>query len=151
MFGRGKIDISIQKTKYTPGDTISGTIDLTLKKPVKAREMTISLLGEYTTKVTRRRGLVPGIERARRGSISDWLTSSESTYDVRTKTESVRICTFKEQLGGEAEYSQSRRYHLRIRIPPDTPISSVIKWYLLARLDIAHGLDVTKKIRITIG
>jgi hypothetical protein len=31
------------------------------------------------------------------------------------------------------------------------PTSSVVKWYLLAKLDIPHGRDITKKVGITIG
>jgi sporulation-control protein spo0M len=150
MFGRGRIDISIQKTRYAPGDTISGSVDLTLKKPLEAREMTLSLVGEYTTKVTGRQGLVPGAEKARKWSISEWTTSSEPVQDVKTQKVGVQICAFKEQLGGEGEYSQSRSYDIRIKIPTDTATSSVVQWYLLAKLDIPHGLDVTKKRRITI-
>jgi hypothetical protein len=48
-FGKGKINISIQKTYYAPGDLISGNVALTLKKPVKAREVSISLIGEEIT------------------------------------------------------------------------------------------------------
>ena len=150
MFGRGKIDISIQKTSYAAGDTISGSVNLTLKKPVEAREMTLSLVGEYKTKIATRGGLVRGAEKAQRWSISEWKTSSEPMQNVGTRKVGVHFSAFKEQLGGEGEYSQSRRYDLRIKIPTDTPSSSTVKWYLLAKLDIPHGLDVTKKLRITI-
>ena len=47
MFGKGKIDIAIQKSHYAPGDIVSGNVALTLKRPVKARELSISLIGEY--------------------------------------------------------------------------------------------------------
>jgi len=50
MFGKGKVDIIIPKTNFSPGDAISGNVVLTLKKPVKAREVNISLIGEQTTK-----------------------------------------------------------------------------------------------------
>ena len=49
MFGKGKIDINIPKTDFLPGDKISGNVLLALKKPVKAREASISLIGEQTT------------------------------------------------------------------------------------------------------
>ena len=45
-FGKGKIDVTILKTYYAPGDIISGNVALTLKKPVKMREVSISLIGE---------------------------------------------------------------------------------------------------------
>lgn len=154
MFGRGKIDISIQKTRYAPGDTISGSVNLTLNNQVKAREMTLSLMGEYKTKVTSQRSVGIVTVRARRWQMSETIALSrhaEPTYDVGQQTEHVRISIFKEQLDGEGEYSQSRRYDLKIKIPTDTPTSSVVNWYLLAKLDIPHGRDVTKKVLITIG
>lgn len=45
-FGKGKINMTVQKTNYAPGDTISGNVALTLKNPVQAREVSISLIGE---------------------------------------------------------------------------------------------------------
>ncbi len=44
-FGKGKINTSVQKTNYAPGDTISRNVALTLKKPVQAREMSMFLIG----------------------------------------------------------------------------------------------------------
>jgi hypothetical protein len=154
MFGRGKIDISIQKTGYAPGDTISGSVNLTLNNQVKAREMTISLMGEYTTEVARQRGIDAVTVRARRFQMSDTIVTHQPavpTYDVGHKTEHVRICIFKERLDGEGKYSQSRGYKFKIKIQTDTPDSSAVNWYLLAKLDIPHGRDITKKAPITIG
>jgi len=161
MFGRGKIDISIKKASFAPGDTISGSVDLTLRKAVKAREMTISLVGEYMTTETRRGFRVSGSGNItgamhwgrmdRRMLMSDAITKSAPTYDFETDTKTVRICGFKEQLDGEGEYSQSRRYHFEIIIPADLPISSIVKWYLLAKLDVHYGPDLSKKIRLKIG
>jgi hypothetical protein len=159
MFSGGKLDISVEKTGYAPGDTISGTVTLTLKKPVKAREMTLSLSGEYITTVTARViGPVPSA-RPKGGlllSRGRMLQSNETRkiapiYHYKKSTETVRISGFKEQLDGEGEYSQSRSYDIRIKIPTDTATSSVVNWYLLAKLDVPHGRDVTKKVPITIG
>ncbi|NWF77066.1 MAG: hypothetical protein HXY36_00445 [Chloroflexi bacterium] len=87
----------------------------------------------------------------------------------------------EQQLDSEREYSEGREYHFEIKIPadimvgtPQTPevqgklgqvrkvvqtakvitgaaLSSPIKWYLLAKLDIPRGLDIRKKVDITIG
>jgi hypothetical protein len=166
MFGKGKINIAIQKTNYAPGDTISGNVALALKKPVKAREVSIFLIGEHkTTQTTPRVGGAMG-----GGGMS-----------MSTTTKAVRIYDFKQQLDGEKEYSQGREYRFEIKIPADTlsmrpQISEVegklgqvlkvaqtaatmtgavpfqrIKWYLLAKLDIPGGLDISKKVDITIG
>ena len=154
MFGRGKIDISVQKTSYAPGDTISGSVNLTLKNQVKATEITISLMGEYKTEVAVKRGIDRVTVRARRWQMYDTIAHRKPatpTYDIGHKTEHVRFCAFKEQLDGEGEYIQARRYEFKIKIPTDTPDSSSVMWYLLAKLDIPRGRDVTKKVRIKIG
>jgi hypothetical protein len=156
MFGKGKINIAIQRTNYAPGDTISGNVALTLKKPVKAREVSISLIGEQTT--TRGGG-----------------------KDMATTTERIRIYDFKQQLDSEREYSQGQEYRFDIKIPADIlsmrpqmpelegklgqglkvaqaaaammgaiPFQRT-KWYLLAKVDIPGGLDIKKQADITVG
>jgi hypothetical protein len=166
MFGKGKIDIAIQKTHYMPGDIISGNVSLTLKKPVKAREVSISLIGEHKTTQT-----TTGVGGPMGGG----------GMAMSTTTKTVRIYDFKQQLDSQKEYSQAGEYRFEIKIPADTvsmrPLTSEvegklgqvlkvaqtaaamtgaipfqrIKWYLLAKLDIPGGLDVSKKIDITIG
>ena len=158
MFGKGKINISMPKSHYLPGDIISGDVALTLKKPAKAREVSVSLIGEQ--KSTRVSG----------------MTGSGGTS---TSTQTIRIYDFKQQLDGEKEYSQGQEYHFEIKIPADilsmrpqipegalgtglkiaqaaAAITGAIpyqqtKWYLLAKLDIPGGIDVSKKTDVTIG
>jgi hypothetical protein len=166
MFGKGKINIAIQKSHYVPGDIISGNVSLTLKKSVKAREVSISLIGEHKATQT-----TPGIGGAMGGG----------GMSMSTTTKTVRIYDFKQKLDSEKEYSQGGEYHFEIKIPADTmsmrpQISEVegklgrvmkvaqtaaamtgaipfqrIKWYLLAKLDIPGGFDISKKVDITIG
>lgn len=158
MFSKGKIDIIIPKAHYVPGDIISGNVSLNLKKPVKARQLCISLIGEYKS-TTRQVG-------------SDGVSSSSHTQ---------RIHDFELQLDREKEYSQTLEYPFEIKVPSDIqnaapqmpdvggvlgkglqmvqaagtmmgqiPLNRV-KWYLSAKLDISGGLDVKKKADITIG
>jgi 2',3'-cyclic-nucleotide 2'-phosphodiesterase (5'-nucleotidase family) len=164
MFGKGKINIAIQRTNYAPGDIISGDVALTLKRPVKAREVNISLIGEHKTTQTTPRG---------GGTMGGGGTSMSTT------TKTVRIYDFKQQLDGEKEYSEGREYRFEIKIPadilgigPQTPEGALgqalkvaqtvatftgaiprrrLQWYLLAKLDIPGGLDISKKVDITIG
>jgi hypothetical protein len=164
MFGKGKINIALQKTHYAPGDIISGDVALTLKKPVKAREVSISLIGEHKATQT---GLGVGGPMGGGG------------MSMSTTTRTVRIYDFKQQLDSEKEYSQGREYHFEMKIPADTmsmrplmpegklgQVLNVaqtaaamtgaipfqrIKWYLLAKLDVPGGFDVSKKIDIAIG
>jgi hypothetical protein len=166
MFGKGKIDIAIQKSHYAPGDIISGNVVLTLKKAVKAREVSVSLIGEH--KMTQTTTGVGG-------------PMGGGGMSMSTTTKTVRIYDFKQQLDGEKEYSQGGEYRFEIKIPADTlsmrpQISEVegklgqvlkvaqtaaamtgalpfqrIKWYLLAKLDVPGGFDVSKKVDVAIG
>ena len=166
MFGKGKIDIAIQKSHYAPGDIISGNVSLTLKKPVKAREVSISLIGEHKATQT-----TPGVGGPMGGG----------GMSMSTTTKTVRIYDFKQQLDSEKEYSQGGQYRFEMKIPADTmsmrplvpeqegKLGQVlrvaqtaaamtgaipfqrIKWYLLAKLDIPGGLDISRKVDITIG
>lgn len=160
MFGKGKINIVLQRTNYAPGDIISGNVTLVLKKPVKARGVSVSLIGEQ--KSTRVGGM-PG------------------SKDMSTTTQSIRIYDFKQQLDSEKEYSQGQEYRFEIKIPADIlstkpqmpelggklgqglkvaqaaaamtgaiPLQQT-KWYLLAKLDIPGGMDIKKTADVTIG
>ncbi|MFC1934552.1 hypothetical protein ACFLWC_07725 [Chloroflexota bacterium] len=162
MFGKGKINIALQRTGYASGDTISGNVALTLKKPVKARGVSISLIGEQ--KNTRVGG----------------MTGNQS-QGMSTTTKNIRIYDFKQQLDSEKEYRQEQEYHFEIKIPADilsakpqipelggklgqglkiaqaaAAMTGAIpfqqtKWYLLAKLDIPGGMDIKKKADVTIG
>jgi hypothetical protein len=160
--GKGSVTVSIQKFSYLPGDTISGSVSLTVKKPVKAREMSISLIGER--KVTRR-------------------VKSSSGSGTTTQVQTTRVYDFKQPLDGEKEYTGPADYPFQIKIPadilgissppqmPDMPDglatgikiaqqfaamtgampASHTKWFLLAKLDIPGGMDISKTADITLG
>ena len=160
FFDKGKINISIEKTNYAPGDIISGDATLTVKKPVKAREVSISLIGEQ--KITR-------------------MERMSGSQGMQQTTQTIRIYDFKQQLDGEKEYAQGGEYHFEIKIPADilntkpqipeaggglvqglkiaqeiATMAGAIpyqqtRWYLLAKLDIPGGLDINKKVDITLA
>jgi len=159
MFGKGKIEIAIPKTDYAPGDVIVGQVALTLKKPVKADEVSISLIGEQT--ITRSGSMGAGKQRT-------------------TTTQNIRIYDFKQKLDSAKEYSGGSDYKFKIKIPADILVGKPqmpeledtleqglkiaqaaaafmgaisvqrTKWYLLAKLDIPGGLDIKDKADITI-
>jgi len=160
MFDKGKINIEMQRNHYAAGDTIVGRVSLTLKKPVKAKELSISLIGEQTS--TRVGGMM-------------------GSRDKSTSTEHTRIYDFRQQIDGEKEYTKESDYGFEIKIPADIlsikpqmpelggvagqglkiaqaaaamtgsiPLQRT-KWYLLAKLDIPGALDIKRKADITIG
>jgi hypothetical protein len=177
MFGsKGEIDIAIQKTSFAPGDTISGNVVLTLKKPVKAEGVSISLMGEAAgTRNEVETGKLKSatVERQIRSlemSGSETATVRWKEWGRSTRKAYVPFCAFKQQLDDSREYGQGQeRYSFEIGIAADVlskPLRanwtwpdgqevvvspSQIKWYLLAKLDIPHGLDISKKVELKIG
>jgi|SRR5665811_1571450 len=153
MFEKGRIDIALPKTNFNLGDTISGNVALTMKKPIKARELSISLIGDQTT------------------------TLGGSVIGGDTSTRNTRIYDFKQQLDIEKEYDKSGAYNFEIKIPADilgrqpqmpqiegklgealkvaqmfmVTAKTTTKWYLMAKLDIPWGIDIKKEVQITIG
>jgi hypothetical protein len=176
MFGsKGKIDIVIQKYNYAPGDNISGNVALLLRKPVNAREMSISLVGEQlitNTQDIRRKGLIMDDEEMSGSRMGSMMGSSSRRWgsegmmigtrrEKSTTTDRVRVYNFKQQLDSEKEYSQGQEYYFfEIKIPKDIlgtrpEVTSLapsypIKWYLLAKLDIPGRPDISRKVDITI-
>ncbi len=150
MFDKGKIEVAVPRTHFAPGETISGQVTLTVKKPVAAKGVIISLIGERTT--THGGGLAGGDRRQ----------------------EKQRVYDFKVNLDGEKEYSQGAEYPFEIQIPADilnvggpqlegavgqaVKIAQVVtgggsstRWHLEAKLDVPRGIDVKKDVDTTIG
>jgi len=156
-FGRGKIDIHLEKFNFSPGETIKGKISFELKKPIQAKQLRITLAGLKTT------------------------TYPDKTSDdvSRTETEKNFIYKFDMPLDGEKEYLKGE-YPFEIKIPTDilqsTSLSkeasegvlgtvlkvaetmsrmsgttSRIDWYLEVSLDVPKAFDVKKKVNINIG
>lgn len=155
VFGlkKGKIEIKLNKFNFSPGEAIDGTVELKLKKPINARELSIVMYGES-------RGYSSGLgvigRDSRRASIQ-------------------RIFEFKQPLDGEKEYpvtDQPVVYTFQIKIPVDVlrqklpegtleaikTASDVLtgtirntSWYLEAKLDIPKKADVKKRLQINLA
>jgi hypothetical protein len=144
-FLKGKINIKLDNYNYSQGQVITGKVILSLKKPMTAKELTISLIG--TEKTTR-----------------NTMNSHSSRYR--------EVFNFKMPLDGNKEYpNHPIEYPFKINIPktggqqnvPEGAMGtvlktvqmfstgrSVIKWNLKARLDVS-GFDLTKKVQINIA
>ncbi len=118
---------------------------MTLKKPVKARKVSISLVGEQLVTSTQERTSV---------GLGGYSKSKSTT------TQRISVYEFEQPLDGEKEYSEGQQsYFFEMKIPVDILSvrpqagmgTSPIKWYLLAKLDVPGGIDITKKVGITIG
>jgi len=144
-FGKGRIEVFLEKYNFSPGETIKGRISLKLKKPTRAKALKVGLVGEETKR------------------------EFEKTSGTRqTKT---HFFDFEMPLDGEKEYLEGE-YNFEIKIPanvlqtptPGGAVGDIIKgiqllsgkdirisWYVIAKLDIPSGFDVSKKVQVNIG
>ncbi len=148
-FWKGKLELTLDKYTFAPGETITGNINLKLKKRQKARKMEVKLLGQEKTS-----------ERYRR---------SDGSMGHRTHIHT--ICNISIPLDGEKEYHKSD-YKFEITIPPDVldvgarpdgTLGTVLQaaeylsgrrrnlvWKIIANLDIPWGFDVSNKQKIVV-
>ena len=146
---KGKIVLTLNKMEFTPGETITGNINLKLKKPVEAKSLNVGLLGTMN-RTNYSRGSRGGMSRS---------TRSENIFD------------FKKPVDGEKTYSGDSSYNFQLKIPTDvykqstgnkmadtliksaqilTGTTSRINWYVTANLEMP-GFDISKKVRINIA
>ncbi|MFQ6012969.1 MAG: hypothetical protein ACE5LS_04930 [Thermoplasmata archaeon] len=170
LFGKGKMEVTLDKYSYEPGETITGYMSFTLKKPVEARGVFTHLIGEE------------------RGTESYILNGRQ-----RTRTVWNEVYSMKFPLDGEREYSGGGTYDIDMHIPgdvlgtppepPGPPMCTgcgeelqtgskykycpycgtrrtrrpprgggkTMRWWVKANLDRPHALDVKRKVQITIG
>ncbi|MEM0465250.1 MAG: hypothetical protein QXW97_00945 [Candidatus Pacearchaeota archaeon] len=141
---KGKIDIILDNYNYSPGDTINGKINLIIKKPVKAKELNIRLIGKRT---------------------DIRYNTQQRRNDINENT----IFDFKQIIAGEKEYQPSEQtFDFKIKIPQDinkkieglfgnivktaqilSGSTTQIKWYLIANLEIP-GINISKKVQVNI-
>ncbi len=149
-FGKGKIEVFLEKYNFKPGETIKGRLNLKLKKPIQARQLRVSFYGLQTQTSTGISAMGP--ERNR---------NNASNY----------VYKFDMPLDGEKEYLEGE-YNFEIAIPADVNkrgampggtlgtalqaaqfLSGTIsrtQWYVEAALDIPKGIDVKKKVQVNI-
>lgn len=145
-FGEGKIELMLDKTAFSYGETVEGKLKLTLKKSKAARQLRVTIKAERTTTT---------YSRGRRSIRKDTMFSSDVVLD------------------GEKEYSSpGGEYDFSIQVPgkdviPARPegklgtaitavqflggMASQIKWYLEASLDIPKTVDIKKSIQISVS
>jgi hypothetical protein len=151
MFGFGKkeIEIFLEKYNYSLGENIVGKILLKLNKPTKSKALKVGLIGERLITET--------------GRTTDGKISSHQRKEY--------VFNFEMPLDGEKEYSQGE-YNFEIKIPTTLSQTSLpgglagdviktiqvlsgkqsnISWYVIAKLDISMGFDISNKIQINIG
>lgn len=149
--GKGKIRIDLDKSDFSPGETIKGKVSLEIKKSIPARQLKVTLVGIRIT-------------------TQQIITQKGPT----TKTKRSTIHHSENSLAEEKQYFKGE-YPFKIKIPADilqksstskgvlgilskaaevlkgvTETSSRIEWHLEASLDIPKAFDIKKRVQINI-
>ncbi|MEK7607059.1 MAG: hypothetical protein AAB444_02595 [Patescibacteria group bacterium] len=152
--GAGKINITLEKYNFAPGETVAGKVFVELKKPTIAKRLNLALMGvrETTSRVKNSRGA------------SSMATRSDFIHN------------FEMPLKEEGEY-QSGEYSFEVKIPSDVSVlqapaldgtigviakaamalatasgaNARVHWYIEASLEVPKAFDIKKKVDITVG
>lgn len=145
-FMRGSIKLNLPRTAFNPEDTIAGSIDLHLKKPVESNKLTVSLIGSQVTKTyedektrTRSREIYRDeilVEEAR-----TYAGSHTSQYEFTIAVPNTGETEFANSTLGQAlttavQLLSNKQTHL--------------KWKVEARLD-AKGVDLMRSVPVSIN
>ena len=143
-FWTGSMELDMPQSTFALHEYITGTVILRLRKPIKARGLSVRLEGKE-------------------------MVFTEGSYDEEPVREWKIFCEITVPLGGHMIYS-SGEYEFKIDIPNEashglsksrgragkilktvggivgTP--GIIEWHIAARLDIPMGIDLAKKKQI---
>lgn len=152
VFGlfEGGIELRLNKTNFAFGETAEGTLSLKLKKEKQARHLVVSVIAEKQ-------------ETQYRKGTSFTMSSSNNTC-ILFKTDAI--------LDGEKTYMPpGGEYQFKIQIPAQAALpqelggtlgtalkamqflggkTSQIKWFIAGTLDIPKGIDISKKVQISV-
>ena len=95
-FGEGKIDILIPKNNFLAGETIQGTVKLSLNQLKKAKQLRIRIVCEEEY----------------------WTTTPDPKGGVRTQSNKRNLYSFEQALDTEKEYPKGdMQYPFSIQVP----------------------------------
>ena len=161
MFRKGKIELFLSKYGYMPGDSITGNLNLLMKKakkPVIARDLSVALVGREKVRTTSR-----GKTEWTTNDIFDLkipldgekeYTGGAYEFDIRipeTILEGTVAPPEPEGQEGTAMKAAKAVRYLAVGAERKTRTRSRVDWYVVANLDIPRSLDVHKEAQITIG
>ncbi len=141
---KGKVVLELNKYEFSPGEKITGTVNLKLKKPVSANELSVGLFA---------------------------VLHSRSYSSQGSRSNSRTVFDFKKPLKGKGDYPiGEHKINFELLIPTDVfknkldnkiannLLKSVqilsgqttnLKWSVKANLDIP-GFDLSKSVRINV-
>ena len=145
-FLRGSLTLSLSRTAFNPGDTVTGSFDIHIKKPIEGNKLAVSLIGVQTTKTYGSGETRTHSEEVYREEV---LLEEATTYTAgHTATHEFEITVPD---AGAPEFMSSTlgktlTKALRLLSNKHTRLN----WRVEARLD-AKGIDLTAAKTVTIN
>lgn len=163
LFRRGKLEMFLSKYNYMPGDSITGNLNLLMKKkkkPILARGLSVALIGRETVTKTK----PDGEEKSTVNAIFDLKIPLDGekeynggAYQIDIKIpDSIlegRVARPEQEVkeGTAMKAAKVVRFLRTGELSQKTRTWSRVDWYVVANLDIPRGLDLEKEQQITIG
>ena len=152
-FMKGKMEIQIPRTNYAYGEIIEGKVTLELKKPQKAKGVSIDLVQEYQTYERRGSQTVPVTHT---NHIDTLTLDSEKEYPAGNVMEYPFKFTLPVYQGPQIDTGSTLGQVVKV-IETVEPIINVLgsghsggsEWFLKAKLDVS-GFDVNKDLKLQI-
>ncbi len=154
LFGPDKITVTLDKYQYKPGDVIKGSVGLNLRKPVRARKLTVALLGKIRTTHTGPKGQV----RVEDVVVYDFTIpldgendylSEMYPFEIKIQEDILQMHSSREQLQKmlQAKLGAVGSFLGQMATAGQGPV----RWMVHAQLDIKLKLDVQKTQDIAIS
>ena len=139
-FGKGKIDLILEKTSFAHEEMINGTVNMTLKKPIQAKGVIVTLFAE------RKRSDGDGGTTTQRVFEFSQPLDIEKIYEATPKS-----YTFKIQVPAENKVAMEGKIGTALKaFSAIGNMLSPTKWFVEVKLDIPKGFDVRKKLQISV-
>ncbi len=151
-FGKGKIKVTLDKYGFAPGETIRGTLNMGLKKSVDARGLKIGLVAEELVRERRRDG--KGTHTSRRRIFDfDYPLDGEKTYPAGDHGPyPFEITVPKDEADpGHGEGGIGRTAAQVMRFATNVGRSRMLRWHVVAALDVPKAFDVKKRVKINVA
>ncbi len=164
LFSKGKIEMFLNKYNYNPGDSITGKLNLLMKKkkkkPVIGRGLSVGLFGTKTVTTTK----PDGEEKSTTHSIFDIeipldgekeYTGGAYEFDIKIPESILEgrasLPEQEVQEGTAMKAAKVVRFLRTGELRGKTRTMSRVEWHVVANLDIQRGFDLQKTQQITIG
>lgn len=133
--GSGSINLSLDKTSFSPGDTLNVTVELNLNSEIKAKGLIVTF---YGVRESRRKSRTYEIIYVVRKTLDQ-----QKVYPAGSQiyTTQIQVPVFPNK-------TQPMEGLLGTMIDIMKMFSTPIKWYVEAKLDIPMGFDVSSKIML---